>query len=170
MTEEETSMTDSTDAIDTTDLPVRPRSFEDLQALLGKEIGPTDWYEVSQERINAFADATGDHQWIHVDPERAAASPLGTTIAHGLLSLALGPQFSYQLLSFEGFAHGLNYGYDKVRFPSPLPSGSRVRMTVTLQSAERVPGGIQIRTSQVVQADGIAKPIMVAEALVRVVE
>jgi acyl dehydratase len=164
MTEQEASMTDITE------LPVRPRSFEDLQALLGKEIGPTDWFEVTQDRIDAFADATGDHQWIHVDPERAAASPLGTTIAHGLLSLALGPQFSYQLLSFEGFAHGLNYGYDKVRFPSPLPSGSLVRMTVTLQSAERVPGGIQIRSSQVIQAEGIAKPIMVAEALVRVVE
>jgi acyl dehydratase len=152
------------------ELPVRPGSYEELQALIGKEIGPTDWYEVTQERINAFADATGDHQWIHVDPERAAASPLGTTIAHGLFSLALGPQFSYQLLSFEGFAHGLNYGYDKVRFPAPLPSGSRVRMTVTLQSAERVQGGIQIRSTQVVEAEGTAKPIMVAEALVRVVE
>lgn len=156
--------------IDVTVLPVRPGSFEDLQSLIGKEIGPTDWYDVTQERINAFADVTGDDQWIHVDTGRAAASPLGTTIAHGLFSLALGPAFSYQLLSFEGFAHGLNYGYDKVRFPSPLPSGSRIRMKVTLQSAERVPGGIQVRSLQVVEAEGIDKPIVVAESLARVVE
>ena len=155
---------------DITGLPVRPSSYEDLQDLLGKEIGPTDWYMVTQERIDAFAAATGDDQWIHVDPERAAASPLGTTIAHGLFSLALGPQFSYSLLSFEGFAHGLNYGYDKVRFPAPLPSGTRVRMRLTLQGADRVPGGIQVRSLQVVEAEGIEKPVVVAEALVRIVE
>ena len=155
---------------DITGLPVRPSSYEDLQDLLGKEIGPTDWYTVTQERIDAFAAATGDDQWIHVDPERAAASPLGTTIAHGLFSLALGPQFSYSLLSFEGFAHGLNYGYDKVRFPAPLPSGTRVRMRLTLQGADRVPGGIQVRSLQVVEAEGIEKPVVVAEALVRIVE
>lgn len=155
---------------DITELPVRPRSFEDLQALIGKEIGPTGWDTVSQERIDAFAAVTGDEQWIHVDPERAAASPLGTTIAHGLFSLALGPAFSYQLLSFEGFAHGLNYGYDKVRFPAPLPAGTRVRMRLTLQAAERVAGGIQVRSLQVVEAEGIAKPVVVAEALARIVE
>ncbi|MEY9887113.1 acyl dehydratase [Catenulispora sp. MAP5-51] len=155
---------------DITGLPVRPSSYEDLQDLLGKEIGPTDWYTITQERIDAFAAATGDDQWIHVDPERAAASPLGTTIAHGLFSLALGPQFSYSLLSFEGFAHGLNYGYDKVRFPAPLPSGTRVRMRLTLQGADRVPGGIQVRSLQVVEAEGIEKPVVVAEALVRIVE
>jgi acyl dehydratase len=155
---------------DITGLPVRPSSYEDLQDLLGKEIGPTDWYTVTQERIDAFAAATGDAQWIHVDPERAAASPLGTTIAHGLFSLSLGPQFSYSLLSFEGFAHGLNYGYDKVRFPAPLPSGTRVRMRLTLQGADRVPGGIQVRSLQVVEAEGIEKPVVVAEALVRIVE
>ena len=150
--------------------PVRPRSFEELQKLIGVELGPTEWHDVTQDRIDAFADATGDHQWIHVDPERAAAGPLGGTIAHGLYSLALGPAFSYQLLSFEGFAHGLNYGYDKVRFPSMLPSGSRIRMKVTLLAAERVPGGIQVRSKQVIQAEGIDKPIMVAESLARVVE
>ncbi|MEZ0110420.1 acyl dehydratase [Catenulispora sp. EB89] len=155
---------------DTTELPVRPSSFEDLQELIGKEIGPTDWYLVSQERIDAFAAATGDDQWIHVDPVRAAASPLGTTIAHGLFSLALGPAFSYRLLSFEGFAHGLNYGYDKVRFPAPLPSGTRVRMRMTLQAADRVPGGIQVRSLQVFEAEGVEKPVAVAEALARIVE
>ena len=155
---------------DITELPVRPSSYEELQELIGKEIGPTDWYTVSQERIDAFAEATGDHQWIHVDPEQAAASPLGTTIAHGLFTLSLGPRFSYQLLSFEGFAPGLNYGYNKVRFPAPLPSGSRVRMRVTLQGAERVAGGIQVRSVQVIEAEGIEKPVVVAEALVRIVE
>ena len=150
--------------------PARPRSFEELQKLIGVELGPTAWHDVTQDRIDAFADATGDHQWIHVDPERAAASPLGGTIAHGLYSLALGPAFSYQLLSFEGFAHGLNYGYDKVRFPSMLPSGSRIRMKVTLLGADRVPGGIQVRSKQVIEAEGIDKPIMVAESLARVVE
>lgn len=155
---------------DITELPVRPRSFEDLQELIGKELGPTGWDTVSQERIDAFAAVTGDEQWIHVDPARAAASPLGTTIAHGLFSLALGPAFSYQLLSFEGFAHGLNYGYDKVRFPAPLPAGTRVRMRLTLQAAERVAGGIQVRSLQVVEGEGIAKPVVVAEALARIVE
>jgi len=137
---------------------------------LAKEIGVSDWHSVTQKEINEFADATHDHQWIHVDPERAAASPLGTTIAHGLFTLSLGPRFSYQLMSFEGFAHGLNYGYDKVRFPAPLPSGSRIRMRVTLQGAERVAGGIQVRSVQVIEAEGIEKPVVVAEALVRIVE
>ncbi|ACU73123.1 MaoC domain protein dehydratase [Catenulispora acidiphila DSM 44928] len=155
---------------DTAELPVRPGSFEDLQELIGKEIGPTEWDTVSQERIDAFAAVTGDNQWIHIDPERAAASPLGTTIAHGLFTLALGPAFSYRLLSFAGFAHGLNYGYDKIRFPAPLPSGTRVRMRLTLQGADRVPGGIQVRTVQVIEAEGIEKPVMVAEALARIVE
>jgi acyl dehydratase len=145
-------------------------TVDELKQHVGKETRVGDWHLVTQEEINAFADATGDHQWIHVDPERAAASPLGGTIAHGLYSLALGPAFSYQLLSFEGFAHGLNYGYDKVRFPSMLPSGSRIRMKVTLLAADRVPGGIQVRSKQVIEAEGIDKPIMVAESLARVVE
>jgi acyl dehydratase len=156
--------------MDVTVLPVRPASFEDLQALIGVEIGPTPWYDMTQERISAFADATGDHQWIHVDTERAAAGPFGTTIAHGLFTLALGPSFTMQLLSFSGFSAGLNYGYDKIRFPAPLPSGSRIRMRLTGQSAERVPGGIQFRSLQVVEAEGIAKPIVVAGSLSRIVE
>ena len=156
--------------MDVTVLPVRPASFEDLQALIGVEIGPTPWYDMTQERINAFADATGDHQWIHVDTERAAASPFGTTIAHGLFTLALGPMFTMQLLSFAAFTAGLNYGYDKVRFPAPLPSGSRIRMRITGQSAERVPGGIQLRSLHVVEAEGVTKPIVAAESLSRIVE
>lgn len=156
--------------IDISTLPVRPATFAELQELVGKEIGPTGWHEVTQERVNAFAGATEDHQWIHVDPERAAASPLGTTIAHGLYSLSLGPAFSYQLLSFEGFAHGLNYGYNKVRFPAPVPVGSRVRMRTTILAVEQVSGGIQIRSSQIFEREGGDKPVAVAESLARVVE
>lgn len=156
--------------MDITQFPVTPRTSAELESLVGKEIGPTEWHDVSQERIDAFADATGDHQWIHVDPERAASSPLGTTIAHGLYSLSLGPVFSYSLLSFEAFTHSLNYGYDKVRFPSPLPVGSRVRMTMRIASVDQVPGGVQVRTVQTFEREGSDKPVAVAESLARVVE
>lgn len=156
--------------MDLTQLPVTPQSIDDLKALVGKTIGPTEWHEVTQERVNAFADATGDHQWIHIDPERAAASPLGTTIAHGLYTLSLGPQFSYSLLSFEAFTHSLNYGYDKVRFPAPVPIGSRVRMTSTILSVDEVPGGVQLRTRQTFEREGSDKPVCVAESLGRIVE
>lgn len=151
-------------------LPVRPSTFAELEKLIGQELGPTEWYEITQERIDAFAAVTNDHQWIHVDPERAASSPLGSTIAHGLFSLSLGPQFSYQLIAFDGFAHSLNYGYDKVRFPAPVPVGSRLRMRSTVVSAEQLPGGIQVKTRQVVEREGSDKPVAVAEAVARVVE
>ncbi|MGV9671750.1 MULTISPECIES: MaoC family dehydratase [unclassified Gordonia (in: high G+C Gram-positive bacteria)] len=150
-------------------LPVRPANAADLRSLIGVELGPTPWYEVSQNRVNAFADATDDHQWIHIDPARAAGSPLGTTIAHGLLSLSLGPHLSGQLLRFDGFAHSLNYGYNKVRFPAPVPVGSRVRMRVSVISADEVTGGIQVVTSQILECEGSDKPVMVAESLGRVV-
>ncbi|MFF0533318.1 MaoC family dehydratase [Nocardia amikacinitolerans] len=156
--------------IDTTARPVRPANFGELTELIGHELGPTEWHEVSQERINAFAEVTGDNQWIHVEPERAAASPLGGTIAHGLYSLALGPAMSYTLLAFDGFTHSLNYGYNKVRFPAPLPAGSRIRMRATLVSAERVAGGIQLVMRQVVEREGSDKPVVVAESVARVVE
>ncbi len=155
--------------MDTTTLPVRPGTAVDLADLVGKELGPTEWFEITQERVNAFADATGDHQWIHIDVEKAAASPLGGTIAHGLFSLSLGPYLSSQLLTLDGFAHGLNYGYNKVRFPAPVPVGSRIRMRVTIVAAEEVGGGIQITTSQVVEREGSDKPVMVAESVARVV-
>ncbi|MCP2292520.1 MaoC family dehydratase [Nocardia amikacinitolerans] len=156
--------------VDTTARPVRPANFGELTELIGHELGPTEWHEVSQEQINAFAEVTGDNQWIHVDPERAAASPLGGTIAHGLYSLALGPAMSYTLLAFDGFTHSLNYGYNKVRFPAPLPAGSRIRMRATLVSAERVAGGIQLVMRQVVEREGSDKPVVVAESVARVVE
>ncbi|AOD21111.1 MaoC family dehydratase [Rhodococcus sp. D-6] len=155
--------------MDTTTLPVRPSTAADLAALIGKELGPTEWYEITQERVNAFADATGDHQWIHIDPERAAASPLGSTIAHGLFSLSLGPYLSGRLLAFDGFAHGLNYGYNKVRFPAPVPVGSRIRMRVTVASVNEVAGDVQVTTTQIIEREGSDKPVMVAESIARVV-
>ncbi|MHA4850821.1 MULTISPECIES: MaoC family dehydratase [unclassified Rhodococcus (in: high G+C Gram-positive bacteria)] len=155
---------------DTTQLPIRPASYDELTALIGKELGPTEWHEVTQERVNAFADATGDHQWIHVDPERAASSPLGGTIAHGLYSLSLGPALSATLLRFDGFAHSLNYGYNKVRFPAPVPVGSRIRMRATVTAAEQVGGGIQVTMTQVVEREGSDKPVVVSESVARVVE
>lgn len=156
--------------MDTSQFPVAPKNGKDLVALIGRKIGPTAWHEVTQERVDAFAAATGDHQWIHVDPERAAQSPLGTTIAHGLYSLSLGPAFSYSLISFEAFAHSLNYGYDKVRFPAPLPIGSRVRMTTEVVSVDEVAGGLQVRTMQTFEREGSEKPVAVAESLGRLVE
>src|ERR1044072_5911440 len=111
---------------------VEPRTStpaDELKAAVGEQLGYTDWLEIDQKRIDLFADATGDHQWIHVDAEKAAAGPLGTTIAHGYLTLSLLPYFSPQLLRVEGVRMGVNYGSNKVRFPSPVPVGSRLRAT-----------------------------------------
>jgi acyl dehydratase len=141
--------------------------IDELKAKIGEELGVSDWHEVTQDEIDAFAEATGDHQWIHVDPERAAQTPFGGTIAHGLLTLSLGPRFTYQAYSLEGFAFGLNYGYDRVRFPAPLVVNSRVRMRATLTSVDDVPGGIQMKVTQTFEVEGGEKPVCVAEQLVR---
>ncbi|WP_445152385.1 MaoC family dehydratase [Baekduia sp. Peel2402] len=148
----------------------RPASVADLQALAGTELGPTEWLEVGQDKIDAFAEVTGDHQWIHVDPERAAESPLGTTIAHGLLTLSLGPAFMEALMSFEGFAHALNYGYEKVRFPAPVPVGSRLRMRAVVADVSEVPGGAQVTMTQTIEREGGDKPVLVAQAVARFYE
>jgi len=142
--------------------------LDGLRAAEGRELGVTDWREITQADVDAFADATGDHQWIHVDPERAAASPLGGTIAHGLLTLSLAPAMTSSLLSFEGFAFALNYGYDRVRFPAPLPVGARVRLRATLASVKDIPGGAQITIVQTFEVEGGEKPVCVAESLARV--
>ena len=141
--------------------------IDELRAKVGEELGVSEWHEVTQEAINAFADATGDHQWIHVDPERAAQTPWGSTIAHGLYTLSLGPQFTFALFTIEGFAFGLNYGYNKVRFPAPLPVDSRVRMRATLSSVDDVPGGVQLTITQTFEREGEEKPVCVAEAVSR---
>lgn len=142
--------------------------IDELKAAVGEEIGVTDWFAVTQDVINEFADSTKDYQFIHVDPDRAAQTPLGGTIAHGLLTLSLGPQFAYQLYTVDNVAMALNYGYDKVRFPSPVPVGSKLRMRATVTSVDDVPGGIQMKVTQTFEIEGGSKPVCVAESLVRV--
>jgi acyl dehydratase len=142
--------------------------LDQLKGRVGEELGVSDWYDVTQERVNAFAEATGDFQWIHVDEERAKETPFGGTIAHGLYTLSLGPQFSYSMFSIEGIAFGLNYGYNKVRFPAPLPVGSKVRMRAALSDVTDIPGGVQFVVTQTFEREGGDKPVCVAESVSRV--
>ncbi len=142
--------------------------IDDIKARVGQELGVSDWDEVTQEKVDAFADATGDHQWIHVDPERAAQTPFGGTIAHGYYTLSLAPRFSYELYRVENVAFALNYGLNKVRFPAPLPVGSKVRMRATIASVEDIAGGIQMATALTFEREGGDKPVCVAETLVRI--
>jgi acyl dehydratase len=139
-----------------------------LRELAGEELGVSPWHEITQEEIDAFAEVTGDYQWIHVDPARAASSPFGSTIAHGLLTLSLGPRFAQQIYEIVNVDFGLNYGYGRVRFPAPLPVGSRVRMRARLATVEDVPGGVQIAIEQAFERDGLEKPVCVAEILIRI--
>src|SRR4051812_45218486 len=125
--------------------PCTPGRLRDLEGLVDHDLGPTAWRQITQEDVDAFAGTTGDLQWIHVDPVRAAGTPFGSTIAHGLFTLALGPGFIYELLSFDAFPHVLNYGYDKVRFPAAVPVGSRVRMTARVIAVEAGPKGSLLR-------------------------
>lgn len=136
--------------------------------LIGAQLGPTDWIEISQQRVNAFADATDDRQWIHVDVERAQRdSPHGGTIAHGYLTLALVPRILRDLLDVQGFAMGINYGADKIRFPSPVPTGARVRGELTVDDVTEIAGGIQLRLTVTITAEGAGKPACVAVVLIR---
>jgi acyl dehydratase len=141
--------------------------IDDIKSKVGEELGVSSWHEVTQEDIDTFADVTGDHQWIHVDVERATQTPFGGTIAHGYYTLSLAPRFTYELYSVEGFAFALNYGLNKVRFPAPLPVGSNVRMRATLASVEDVPGGIQVATALTFEREGGDRPVCVAETLAR---
>jgi acyl dehydratase len=140
---------------------------DDIKSRVGQELGVSGWHEVTQDAIDAFADVTGDHQWIHVDVERARQTPFGGTIAHGYYTLSLVPMFTYGLFTVEGFAFGLNYGVNKVRFPAPLPVGSKVRMRAAIASVEDVPGGIQMATACTFEREGGDKPVCVAETLAR---
>lgn len=142
-------------------------SLDDLRAAVGTEVGHGQWLDVSQERIDTFAEATGDHQWIHVDPERAASGPFGGTIAHGFLSLALIPALTAGLTAVDRVTMGVNYGLNKVRFPAPLPVGSRVRGRVELMSMDDVPGGVQLTSRVTVEREGGGKPVCVAETITR---
>ena len=144
--------------------------LDELKRAEGEDLGTSDWHEVTQKAIDAFADVTGDHQWIHVDQERAKQTPFGGTIAHGYYTLSLAPRFSYDLFKLEGVAFGLNYGLNKVRFPAPLPVGSRVRMHAKLTALEEVPGGAQMTVEVTFEREGGDKPVCVAQTVVRVYE
>jgi acyl dehydratase len=148
---------------------VEANGIEGIQALIGKEIGPGEWREVRQEDIDTFADLSGDHQWIHVDRERAAKeSPFGTTVAHGTLTLSMIDGFRLDLISSSGFALGVNYGWNKVRFPAPVPAGSRVRAKAEIVSVDEVGGGWwQVVTRFTVEVEGSEKPACVGEAVGR---
>ena len=140
---------------------------EGLRQLAGEELGSSDWIEVTQEQVDQFATATGDHQWIHVDPERAAEGPFGQTIAHGFLTLSLIPSVLPQVVDVQGFTMGVNYGLDKVRFPAPVPVGSKLRGTVTLEEVTEVAGGVQSAYTIVFEIEGGDKPVCVARFLER---
>src|SRR5215212_5373108 len=139
--------------------------IEELKTLAGQEIGASDWFEITQPRINDFADATEDHQWIHIDVERAKTNtPFGSTIAHGFLTLSLLPHLAEQASAVRGnFKMGINYGLNRLRFVSPVAAGSRVRAQFTLQSVEDVAGGYQVAWAVTVEMEGGAKPALVAE-------
>ena len=144
------------------------QGIQGLRDLVGQHLGYSDYMEITQERVNLFADATGDHQWIHVDPQRAAAeSPYGGTIAHGYLTLSLTNLFLPQLIEVRGISMGVNYGAAKLRFPAPVPVGSKIRGTGLLAAAEEVPGGVQTTIVVTVEIDGSPKPACVVESLSR---
>ena len=142
-------------------------SVDELREAVGEQAGPTEWVEIDQKRIDLFAEATGDHQWIHVDPEKAAQGPFGTTIAHGYLTLSLIPSFLPELFRVEGVKMGVNYGSNKVRFPSPVPVGSRLRATARIGEVTEVAGGVQLVSQITLEREGGDKPVCVAETVTR---
>ncbi|MGY1714949.1 MaoC family dehydratase [Geodermatophilus sp. SYSU D01106] len=143
-------------------------TLAELPGLKGTELGTSDWIEVTQDRVNTFADATGDHQWIHVDVERAnAESPFGGPIGHGYLTLSLLIPMWSQVLTVTDTAMAVNYGLNKVRFPAPVPVGSKVRLTATLADVEEVRGGYQLTVSAVIEREGGDKPVCIAEPVFR---
>ena len=146
------------------------KKFSDLDELIaarGEQLGPTEWLEVTQDRVNLFADATDDHQWIHVDPERAADGPFGGTIAHGLLTLSLLPRFMHELYTVGNIAMAINYGYNKVRFITPVKVGARIRARAELTKVDQLDGAVQSTMTTTVEIDGSEKPAAVAESIVR---
>ncbi len=141
---------------------------EGVQGLVGQHLGHSDWLQITQEQVNLFAEATGDHQWIHVDPERAEKeSPFGGPIAHGYLTLSLVPSLLSQIIEITGFRMGVNYGTGKVRFPAPVPVGARVRAGATLEAATPFEGGIAIEVGVTIEIQGSSKPAMVGTAVYR---
>lgn len=140
---------------------------DELLGAVGRDLGHSDWLTIEQDRIDLFAEATGDHQWIHVDPEAAADGPFGATIAHGYLTLALTNQFLPEIMRVDGASMGVNYGANKVRFPQPVTVGSRIRAAAVISEAEEVAGGVQVVVTVTVEIDGQAKPACVVESVSR---
>ena len=139
----------------------------ELKSLIGEHLGYSPYMDITQERVNQFAEATGDYQWIHVDVERAKAGPFGAPIAHGYLTLSLGPVLYPQVVRVDGFSMGVNYGANKVRFPSPVPVGSRLRLGVKLVEVKDVTGGVEITLEFTFEVEGATKPSCVAEIIFR---
>jgi acyl dehydratase len=143
------------------------QGIDGLKEKVGSHLGYSDWVEVTQDQVNLFADATGDHQWIHVDPERAKQGPFGGPIAHGYLTLSLAPVLFGQVLRVDGISMGVNYGLNKVRFPAPVAVGSKVRMGATLAGVEDIAGGAQLIVDMTFEVEGKDKPVCVAQAIYR---
>ncbi|GAA3195864.1 MULTISPECIES: MaoC family dehydratase [Streptomyces] len=149
-------------------MPTHVNGLEELMSLSGSDLGRTNWLEITQERVNTFADATDDHQWIHTDPERAAAGPFGGPIAHGYLTLSLIIPLFGELLEITGTSLSVNYGLEKVRFPHPVPVGARIRLHGAVDAVEKVKGnGVQMQMTFTVEAEGSDKPVCVARAVHR---
>ncbi|WCE00756.1 MaoC family dehydratase [Streptomyces sp. HUAS 31] len=148
-------------------MTITVNGLEELKKLSGTDLGTSEWIEVTQSRINTFADATDDHQWIHVDPQRATEGPFGTPIAHGYLTLSLFIPLFTELLDVQGVATKVNYGLNKVRFPSPVKVGSRIRLVGRLAEVEEVPGGVQVAVDGTIEIEGVQKPAAVLQSLSR---
>ncbi|GLW67095.1 MaoC family dehydratase [Actinomadura rubrobrunea] len=148
-------------------MTVKAHGPAEILALAGADLGRTDWMEITQERVNVFADATDDHQWIHVDAERAARGPFGGTIAHGYLTLSLLIPLFSELLEISGVAMSVNYGLNKVRFPAPVPVGARIRLHGVVADAREIPGGVETTMDFTVEVDRGDKPACVAQAVYR---
>jgi acyl dehydratase len=142
-------------------------AYADVAGLAGTDLGSTDWLEITQDRVDRFADATDDHQWIHVDPKRAKDGPFGAPIAHGFLTLSLAVKFWTELLDVTGVTTKVNYGLDKVRFVSPVKVGARVRMSAVVAEVAEVPGGYQLTVDQTIELEGAPKPAVIARGLYR---
>ncbi|WP_448330935.1 MaoC family dehydratase [Streptomyces sp. DSM 41534] len=148
-------------------MSITVNGLDELKKLAGGDLGTSEWIEVTQDRVDTFADATDDHQWIHTDPERAAQGPFGAPIAHGYLTLSLFIPLFSQLLEVRGVTIKVNYGLDKVRFPAPVKAGSRIRLVARLTAVEDVPGGVQITVDGTIEVDGGTKPAAVVRSLSR---
>ncbi len=156
-----------TDSTETTDNTVHFATLASLQDRVGEHLATSPWMLIDQARIDLFAQATGDHQWIHVDPVRAASGPFGTTIAHGFLTLSLLPQLAEKAIQVDDVKMGINYGLNRVRFMAPVPSGSRLRGQIRLKAFEPIEGGAQVTMEVSIEREGTAKPVCVAETVSR---